>query len=74
MAPENIVVYALLFIIRFPSSNIVTFKEISYYMSSFEIEREIPVISVVVPVYNTEKYLRRCIDSILAQTFTELEL
>lgn len=43
-------------------------------MSSFEIEREIPVISVVVPVYNTEKYLRRCIDSILAQTFTELEL
>lgn len=33
-----------------------------------------PVISVVVPVYNTEKYLHRCVDSILAQTFTDFEL
>lgn len=33
-----------------------------------------PIISVIVPVYNTEKYLHRCIDSILAQTFTDFEL
>ena len=33
-----------------------------------------PKISVIVPVYNAEKYLRRCIDSILAQTFTDFEL
>lgn len=33
-----------------------------------------PKISVIVPVYNTEKYLRRCIDSILGQTFTDFEL
>ena len=33
-----------------------------------------PKISVIVPVYNTEKYLNRCIDSILAQTFTDFEL
>ena len=35
---------------------------------------ECPKISVIVPVYNTEKYLRRCVDSILAQTFTDFEL
>lgn len=33
-----------------------------------------PKISVIVPVYNVEKYLRRCIDSILAQTFIDFEL
>lgn len=32
------------------------------------------MISIIVPVYNTELYLRRCIDSILSQTFTDFEL
>ena len=31
-------------------------------------------ISVIVPVYNAEKWLRRCVDSILAQTYTDFEL
>ncbi len=31
-------------------------------------------LSIIVPIYNTSKYLRRCIDSILAQTFTDFEL
>ena len=33
-----------------------------------------PTISVIVPVYNVEKYLRSCIDSILAQTYTDIEV
>ena len=33
-----------------------------------------PKISVIVPVYNAEKYLHRCVDSILAQTFPDFEL
>lgn len=33
-----------------------------------------PEISVIVPVYKAEKYLYRCVDSILAQTFTNFEL
>lgn len=33
-----------------------------------------PVISVIVPVYKVEKYINRCVDSILAQTFTDFEL
>ena len=32
------------------------------------------LISVVVPVYNTEKFLRRCLDSILAQTYPSIEM
>ena len=33
-----------------------------------------PLISVVVPVYNMERYLERCVDSILAQDYANLEL
>ena len=31
-------------------------------------------ISVLVPIYNQEKYLRRCIESIINQTYTNLEI
>ena len=33
-----------------------------------------PIISVIVPVFKVEPYLCRCVDSILAQTFTDFEL
>ena len=31
-------------------------------------------VSIIVPVYQVEKYIRQCIESILAQTFTDFEL
>lgn len=33
-----------------------------------------PLISVIVPIYNVEKYLDKCVQSILAQTYTNLEI
>ena len=35
---------------------------------------ESPLISVIVPVYNTEKYLRKCLNSICGQTYRNLEI
>lgn len=33
-----------------------------------------PLISIIVPVYNVELYIERCLDSILSQTYTNIEI
>ncbi len=33
-----------------------------------------PLISVVIPVYNVEKYLRQCLDSVINQTYKNIEI
>jgi glycosyltransferase involved in cell wall biosynthesis len=33
-----------------------------------------PKVSVIVPVYNTEKYLKPCVDSLTSQTLRDVEI
>ena len=33
-----------------------------------------PIFSVIVPIYNVESFLKKCVDSILCQTFNNFEL
>ena len=33
-----------------------------------------PLISVIVPIYNVEKYVRKCLDSLKNQTMKEIEV
>ncbi len=38
------------------------------------VKNKYPKVSVVVPIYNVEKYLRKCIDSISCQTLKDIEI
>lgn len=35
--------------------------------------KNMPEVSVIIPVYNTEKYLRQCLDSVINQTLGDIE-
>lgn len=37
-------------------------------------DRQMPLVSIIVPVYNVENYLKECIDSILMQTYKNIEV
>ena len=37
-------------------------------------ESSSPLVSIIIPVYNVEPYLRRCVDSIVHQTYANLEI
>ena len=39
-----------------------------------EMTTHLPLVSIIVPIYKVEPYLRRCLDSIVNQTYTNLEI
>ncbi len=57
------VIFGLRFNINFPYSKLEP-----------QVKKRKPIISVIVPVYNVEGYLAKCLDSILNQTFSDIEV
>lgn len=47
-------------------------KLLSYYKDKYK--DNTPSISVIIPVYNSEKYLSQCLDSVINQTFKDIEI
>ena len=45
-------------------------EEVSYNIQNMKA----PLITVIIPVYNTQKFLKRCLDSVLNQTYKNLEI
>ena len=56
--------------------NLEPYNVINVIKQIFEPEQlsQIPKISVIIPVYNVEKYISRCLDSIINQTLKDIEI
>ena len=37
-------------------------------------KRDVPLVSVIVPTFNIERYIKKCLDSLLSQTLKEIEI
>ncbi|MCL2844878.1 MAG: glycosyltransferase [Chitinivibrionia bacterium] len=49
-------------------------KSLNTHTHTHTHKRDLPLISVIVPVYNVEAYLRQCLDSIINQTYKNIEI
>lgn len=42
--------------------------------NNFQYDTSIPILSVIIPVYNVERYIQRCLESITEQTYRNIEI
>ena len=47
---------------------------IKYALMSERMTNKVPKISIIIPVYNVEKWLQRCFDSLTEQTFVDYDV
>lgn len=39
-----------------------------------ESRNKMPLVSIIIPIYKVEKYIRRCVDSVISQTYKKIEI
>lgn len=44
------------------------------FLSKQAIMMKNPLVSIIVPVYNTEKYIRECLNSLIQQSYSHIEI
>ena len=55
-------------------SDLQTFNELKKGLKSDKAPNNLPAVSIIIPLYNAEKYIAECLNSIFAQTFQDFEV
>lgn len=74
--PAYLISFVLVFIIlRAKKDSNVNPKELNRKIEKIKIQKkDEKLISIIIPVYNSEKYLNQCIESVINQTYKNLEI
>lgn len=72
--PSYIISFIFAFIILREKKQIKCAKCKNKVVEYKDIEKKQEIISVVIPIYKVEKYLKKCIESVLVQTYDNLEI
>ncbi len=73
MISNQIQLYALFVILNMGNQEFVTLRNGESMKKLLE-QQETPLVSIIVPVYQVKEYIGECVESLLAQTYTNLEI